>query len=124
MAGDWIKMRMDLSADPAVIGIAAGLGCSENEVVGMLHRFWSWANAQSRDGHASGVTRSWIDRYVQRDGFACHLEKAGWLIVEKGGILVPKYGRHNGRPAKKRALEQERQRRHRESGHAVVTPHA
>lgn len=124
MAGDWIKMRMDLAADPAVIGIAAALGCSENEVVGMLHRFWSWANAQSRDGHASSVTKNWIDRYVQHDGFADQLEKVGWLIVENGGISIPNFGRHNGKSAKKRALEQERQQKHRGQIHAVSVTNA
>ena len=33
MAGDWIKMRVDLGDDPAVIQIAASLDISEDEVV-------------------------------------------------------------------------------------------
>ncbi|HHG4472007.1 TPA: hypothetical protein ACPWE9_003367 [Pseudomonas aeruginosa] len=109
MAGDWIKMRVDLATDPSVIGIAAALDCSENEVVGMLHRFWSWANSQSRDGHADGVTKKWIDRYVQRDGFADLLEKNSWLIVHPTGIEIPLFDRHNGASAKTRALAKDRQ---------------
>jgi len=114
MAGDWIKMRVDLATDPAVIGIAAALDCHENEVVGMLHKFWSWADAQSRDGHASGVTKKWIDRYVQRDGFSNLLEKNGWLVVDDDGITIPHFDRHNGAPAKARALAKDRQQNKRE----------
>lgn len=115
MAGDWIKMRVDLATDPAVIGIAASLDCSEFEVVGMLHRFWSWADAQSRDGHAVSVTKSWIDRYVQRAGFATAMEKAGWLNQEKDGISIPNFKRHNGQSAKKRAVDGKRQKNHRKN---------
>lgn len=34
MAGDWIKMRVDLRDDPDVIGIAAATGLDEDTVVG------------------------------------------------------------------------------------------
>lgn len=115
MAGDWIKMRVDLATDPAVIGIAASLDCTEFEVVGMLHHFWSWVDAQSRDGHAASVTKSWIDRYVQRVGFANQLEKVGWLVAENDGISIPNFERHNGQSAKKRAVDGKRQKTHREN---------
>ncbi|WP_460151820.1 hypothetical protein [Pseudomonas sp. S2_B07] len=114
MAGDWIKVRVDLATDPAVIGIAASLDCSEFEVVGMLLHFWSWANAQSRDGHIVGVTKNWIDRFVRRDGFAAAMEKVDWLIDEGDGILIPNFNRHNGQSAKKRAVDGKRQKNHRE----------
>jgi hypothetical protein len=109
MAGDWIKMRVDLAADPAVIGISSALDCTEFEVVGMLHHFWAWADAQSRDGHAVGVTKKWIDRYVHRDGFADQLERVGWLDVLNGGIGIPNFDRHNGASAKTRGLAANRQ---------------
>jgi len=118
MAGDWIKMRVDLADDPSVIGIAVALDCSEFEVVGMLHRFWSWADAQSVNGHATSVTKEWIDRYVQRTGFAEALGKAGWLKEEKGGISIPNFDRHNGQSAKKRVLDAQRQRKRRKTCHA------
>lgn len=41
MAGDWIKMRVDLDGDPAVISISAKTGKEVLWVVGALHRFWS-----------------------------------------------------------------------------------
>lgn len=113
MAGDWIKMRNDLADDPAVIGMASRLGVDEFSIVGRLHRFWAWADRHSSDGHASGVTKAWVDRYVQCDGFADALETCGWLFVVNGGITVPKFDRHNGESSKKRSLATERKRKQR-----------
>jgi hypothetical protein len=61
MAGDWIKMRVDLPNDPAVIAISVATGLDEYAVVGRLHKLWSWADSQSRDGHAASVTEKWVD---------------------------------------------------------------
>lgn len=115
MAGDWIKMRVDLDTDPAVISISADLNVTECTVVGMLHRLWAWADAQSRNGHVAGVTKKWIDRYVCHDGVADALEKVGWLLEENGGITFPNFDRHNGQSAKKRAIDARRQREHRDN---------
>lgn len=113
MAGDWIKMRIGLANDPAVIAIAAGLDIGEFEVVGMLHHLWSWADAQSRNGHASGVTRKWVNRFVHRDGFIEEMEKTGWIVVDESGITFPNFDRHNGESSKNRALAAERKRKQR-----------
>ncbi len=104
MAGDWIKMRNDLVEDPAVIDMAAQLDVDEFAVIGRLHALWAWADRQSRDGHAVGVTKSWIDRKVQRDGFATAMCSVGWLEVTDTGIAFPNFANHNGESAKTRAL--------------------
>ena len=103
MAGDWIKMRANLRHDPAVIGMAHNLSISENEVVGLLHSFWSWVDQHSTDGSIPGVTFAWIDRFTERAGFARALKGVGWLVGEDGDITVPNFERHNGSSAKKRA---------------------
>jgi hypothetical protein len=103
-------MRTDLADDPAVIGIAAALDIHEDLVVGKLHRFWSWADAQLRDGNAPSVTEKWIDRYVDLPGFAHAMQNAGWLTVAEGGISIPNFDRHNGKAAKNRALTANRVR--------------
>lgn len=113
MAGDWIKMRNDLPEDPAVIGIAAILSIDEFSVVGRLHKFWAWADRQSRDGHAVGVTKAWIDRYVHCDGFASALESFGWLAVTDRGISIPNFDSHNGESAKARCTATKRQQKSR-----------
>jgi hypothetical protein len=122
MAGDWIKMRADLAEDPAVIAIGAKLGMDEFAVVGRLQCLWAWADGQSRDGHASGVTQQWIDRKVQRDGFAQAMCDVGWLSVDNSGITIPNFDHHNGDTAKTRALGTKRKQKARAAptGHAVV----
>jgi hypothetical protein len=115
MAGDWIKMRVDLDDDPAVIGISAGTGLDTPGVVGRLHKLWSWADRQSRDGHAPSVTEMWLDRYVGCEGFASAMQQQGWLTVDTSGISFPNFDRHNGKSAKTRALATSRQRNAREA---------
>jgi hypothetical protein len=110
MAGDWIKMRVDLADDPAVIRMAAALDISEDEVVGKLHRLWSWADRQTADGTAPGITVRWVDRYVGREGFAVAMELVGWLDVWADQVAFPDFEKHNGRTAKARAEAMTRQR--------------
>jgi hypothetical protein len=120
MAGDWIKMRIDLAGDPAVISVAAALGFpDEDTVVGKLHRIWAWASLQLTDGNAHGVTKMFIDRLVSVTGFADALEKAGWLEVHEWGIVIPKWDNHNSKSAKKRALGADRAEEHR-NAHCVT----
>lgn len=113
MAGDWIKMRTALADDPAVIAMADRLGLDEFSVVGRLHHLWSWADSQSRDGHAVGVTVRWLNRYVQCDGFAEALTHVGWLVIDGEGIRFPNFDRHNGESAKARGLAKNRQEKRR-----------
>ena len=113
MAGDWIKMRANIAEDPAVIGIAADLKIDEYSVVGRLQALWSWADGQSRDGHARGVTAEWVNRKVQCDGFAQAMCKFGWLDVDDQGITIPNFDHHNGETAKKRALGTKRKQKQR-----------
>ncbi len=108
MAGDWIKMRVDLADDPAVIGIALDLGIDEDAVVGKLWKLWSWANCQTCDGNAPGVRVAWVDRYLRCEGFAAAMIRYKWLLVTDDGIRIPNFERHNGKSAKQRALTSER----------------
>lgn len=110
MAGDWIKMRIDLADDPAVIGIAAGLRISEDEVVGKLHRLWGWADKHTSTGFVPHITAKWIDGYLQKLGFAAHMSAVGWLGISDTGVTFPYFDRHNGKSAKSRAEGAERAR--------------
>jgi hypothetical protein len=113
MAGDWIKMRVDLSDDPAVIGLACALNVDEYGIVGRLHKLWSWADKHCDNGHAKSVTFVWINRYVCLDMFAENMASVGWLIKNEDGITFPRFDKHNGKSAKTRAEAQERKRKER-----------
>ena len=121
MAGDWIKMRVDLGDDPSVIQMASQLDASEDEVVGKLHRLWSWADRHTTDGTAPAITASWVDRYVGCPGFADAMIKAAWISFSEDGVVFPSFDRHNGESAKKRGEATIRQRLSRENRDNGVT---
>lgn len=118
MAGDWIKMRCCLPAEPEVIAIAGTLSIDEDSVVGKLLRVWAWADQHTTDGNARGVTAAWLDRHVQRDGFASALVKVGWLEIHEDGIRFPRFEMHNLETGKARALNAKRQKRSRDRHNA------
>ncbi len=120
MAGDWIKMRIDLQDDPAVVAIADKLEIDEFEVVGRLHRLWSWADKHTIDGTSSSVTPRWVDKYVVKTGFADAMVGVGWLTFADGVLSFPKFDVHNGKSAKSRCEAVIRQRKSR-SRHSDVT---
>lgn len=107
MAGDWIKMRVDLADDPAVIKIAGLLNVQEDLVVGKLHRLWAWAFTQTCDGTAA-VSPQWIDRKVSLEGFAHAMATAGWLRIDAESVQFPHFERHLSNSAKQRALDAQR----------------
>lgn len=124
MAGDWIKMRVDLADDPAVISIAADTGLDVLGVIGRLWQVWSWADQQLRDGDAKRVTPAWLDDKVKCPGFAEAMSKTTprpWLKISSTGISIPDFEKHNGKPAKDRALSRNRMQRHR-NGENVTAP--
>ena len=121
MAGDWIKMRVDLADDPAVISISNDLGVDEDQVVGKLHRLWAWADRHTTEGEAVGITERWVDKYAGHAGFAAAMVKVHWLSFNDVGVVFPNFSRHNGESAKKRAEAAIRQRLSRELRDKGVT---
>lgn len=99
----WIKMRMDLPDDPAVIAIAADCNLDEDSVVGKLLRLWSWADRHTTDGNAPRVDAAWVNRFLGCPGFAEAMSCTGWLVIGESGIIFPHFDRHNGQTAKLRA---------------------
>lgn len=124
MAGDWIKMRVDLGDDPAVILMASKLDVSEDEIVGKLHRLWCWADKHTTDGTAPAITARWVDRYVNRTGFADAMILARWISFSEEGVEFPEFDRHNGGSAKKRVEATLRQRLSRKNRDEGVTGEA
>jgi len=124
MAGDWIRMRVDLADDPAVIAMATRLRIEEDSVVGKLHRLWSWADRHTTDGRVAGVNAEWVDRFIGRKGFSEAMEAVGWMVFGPDFLEFPHFDRHNGESAKRRGEAQLRKRASRSmkrSGHTSVT---
>ena len=115
---NWIKTRVDLMDDPAVIGIAAATDLDEFGVVGRLVALWSWADRHTTDGNAASVSESWVDRYLNAPGFAQAMSAQGWLAINDHGVQFVNFDRHNGKSAKRRALTANRVAQHKQESNA------
>ncbi len=119
MAGDWIKMRMDLAEDPAVMEMAERMNVREEVIVGYCHSFWSWVSRQCHADSVTGVTLVSLGRRINLPGFPELLCDVGWLEYDESGprpvIRIPKFERHLSESAKKRANSAIRQKRCRDS---------
>jgi len=113
MAGDWIKMRCNLSNDPRVLRMACDLGLKPLDIVGRLHAIWSWADSHSVDGHGVTVTKESLDAICFTAGFSQSLESVGWLEESDGKITFSNFFEHNGTTAKARALSTKRKQKER-----------
>jgi len=131
MAGDWIKFENTTPDKPEVIRMASLLKLDQDAVVGKCVRLWVWADQNSVDGEALEITADFIDRHVNKKGFAKAMKAVGWLDGEDGDYNFPGFGRHNGASAKARAEsnrrvadKRERDRLAKQNGNTDVTENA
>ena len=108
MSASWIKARTNLRNDPHVISLASELGIHRDLAVGKLIAFWSWADEFTIDGNAITVTTSFIDTYLECEGFSNALMAVGWLSGEDGNMSLPRFTEHNGQSSKQRAVTRKR----------------
>lgn len=118
MAGDWLKMELELSDKPEVHYIANALNLDPDAVVGKLFRVWCWFNKHTVDGNALGVTYALVDRVTSVTGFGEAMAFAGWLEQRDKMLHMPNFNYHTSESAKKRALNAKRQAGHREKSNA------
>ena len=108
MAGEWIKMRLDLATDPGVNRIRRATGIDADAIVGKLHRLWSWADVHTTDGIANGVDAQWIDEFAGVSGFSDGMIAAGWLECDSEKVQFANFDKHNGASAKRRCAQKTR----------------
>lgn len=97
----WIKIEHEIYNKPEVFSLASTLGITRAEVVGHLVNIWIWADQMSEDGNIYGNT-SMVDE-LTKEGFSEALEAVGWLEKNDMVMHIPKFEKHNGNSAKKRA---------------------
>lgn len=111
MAGDWIKMRIDLQSHPKVVRILSATRTDKFRVIGGLHSVWSVFDLHSEDGRLKGYTPEALDHVIGWEGFARAMESVGWLLFDGLETLtLPEFSEHNGQSAKRRAEDQKRKR--------------
>ena len=110
MAGDWIKMRVDLATSPKVVRIASALRADRLRVIGGLHAVWCLFDVHSTDGRLDGYTLEALDELIGFSGFGAAMVAVGWLEDDGASLCTPRFEEHNGQSAKRRAMETERKR--------------
>ena len=113
MAGDWIKLEHATPNKPEVYRFADLLGVEPDHGLGILVRFWIWLDRNSRDGSVTHVFAKPLEKLMHCPGFVAAMIDIGWLEMDEktGRITVPNHDRHNGNPAKSRALARDRMQR-------------
>lgn len=105
MAGDWIKMRQSLLADPRVIRIMSALDADRYRVIGGLFAVWCLADQQTTDGRLPGYTPAILDELLQFAGLSRAMESVGWLDISDEGVQITGFDQHNSKSAKRRCQE-------------------
>lgn len=120
---NWIKIEHSLPDKMEVLAIARHTGLSVDEVVGKLVRLWCWEDQHGRECFVKSAKSFDLERLGVTQDFAEAMEKVGWLRVLKTGIRFPDIDRHNSQLAKRKALNAQRQARHRaKTCNESVTP--
>lgn len=115
MAGDWIKMRIDLATSPKVVRMSSALKADRMRIVGALHAVWCLFDTHSETGRLDGYTVETVDDLIGFPGFARAMADIGWLEETAGAVVLPRFEVHNGASAKRRAMEADRKRSARKS---------
>lgn len=119
MAGDWIKMRIDLQSHPKIVRILSEHKTDKFRVVGGLHAVWSVFDTHSEDGVLTGYSPEALDHVIGWNGFSASLVAIGWLHNIAGGLVMPEFCEHNGKSGKRRAEDQKRKRESRKDPNPV-----
>ena len=99
----WIKIDTTLVNKPEVVKMARLLKVTRVTLLGYLVKFFCEVDGLTEDGTLPCYGAEDINDLVGMNGFAQALESAGWLEIHEEGCTIPKFERHNGTSAKKRA---------------------
>lgn len=111
MAGDWIKMRIDLQTHPKIVRILSATESDKFRAIGGLHAVWSVFDTHSENGELKGYTPELMDHVIGWKGFSRAMVAVGWLAYDGAETLtMPGFDEHNGKSGKRRAEDQKRKR--------------
>lgn len=105
MAGDWIKMRKNLATDPRIVRISSALHADRLRTLGAIFVAWCIFDEHSADGTLPGYTPDTLDGLVGLPGLSRAMESVGWLEVKPQELVAPRFEDHNGKSARRRALD-------------------
>jgi hypothetical protein len=122
MAGDWIKVRGELLSHPKLVRISCACRADKLRALGALVCAWSIFDIHSEDGILEGYTPDILDEIVGMPGLSTAMNAVGWLEYlpenttssDVQSLVMPRFDNHNGKSAKRRAMNTERMRDERE----------
>jgi len=114
MAGLWIEWEKGLVRKPEVIRISRILSCTPQHAAACCMQVWEWAEDVTSTGFVADIDAEAVSFAAGVPGIGEAMREVGWLSEEMSGINFSNWDRHNGEPAKKRALDalRKRQKRH------------
>lgn len=113
----WIKVDHDTLSKPETLTMARELNVSVYEILGRCVAVWCWADVNTEDGFVRGATLADLDRVAGMQGLGALMARCGWIAEctdpqnacgKAGGILFINFLTHNGRSARRRALQARR----------------
>jgi hypothetical protein len=115
----WIKVDHDTLSKPETLSMARELNVSVYEILGRCVAVWCWADISTEDGFIAGATLADLDRVAGLPGLGAMMARCGWVAEcavdgpiaacgKAGGILFINFLSHNGRSAKRRAMQARR----------------
>jgi len=103
MAGDWFPVSVDLPYKPEIARMAELLRRSPDEIVGMVIRFWAWAQAHTPDGMFPGCTVETLAKSARVPAsFLRGMVSVAWLHESADGVTIPHFDRWFSKGAKRR----------------------
>ena len=130
----WIKLQTNIWDNPKIDYLTHEVGLPLEMVVGIVSRLWSWFDQYTEDGKTDKIGKAKVNRIIVTsvtqlrdkcnnmdsssvtERFIECLMFIGWIAEnDQGGYTLPKWGEHNGATAKKRASDQKRQEKHRDT---------
>jgi hypothetical protein len=108
MAGDWMKIELELPDKPEVHRMAEILKLDPLHVLGGLVKVWQWFDKHTINGNATGVTYLLLDRITGVTNFGQAMMEVDWMEQNDKVLTMPKFDRHTSESAKQRALTAKR----------------
>lgn len=115
MAGDWVVWVKGLSRKREVLAIAERTGRDRRLVACLLMEFWEWADGETADGELRPLSVRNLSAICPDtdDEFWLAVVAVGWLEVEEGVVIIPKFDRWMGDLTKRKLTDAKRKRRSR-----------
>ena len=116
MAVNWLKVETTTPDKKEMLRLGHLCKLSKADTFLAWFQLWAYFDREANDGFVPGMTRSAVDKIAEVPGFAVALEDkdVDWIYVDSTGLTVAEWDIHNGKKAKKRALDAKRKKNYRQ----------